>query len=62
MMIGPARTEAARAACFAAATRGPFHRGTGVSARGRGMGCSEDDTCLHLLAEDATGPLGFACG
>ena len=57
MMIGPARTEAARAACFAV-RRAVFIEEQGIPEAEEWD--AEDDTCLHLLAEDATGPLGCA--
>lgn len=57
MRIGPARTEAARAACFAL-RRAVFIEEQGIDEAEEWD--AADATCLHLLAEDATGPLGTA--
>jgi predicted GNAT family N-acyltransferase len=57
MKIGPARTEAARAACFAV-RRAVFIEEQQIPEAEEWD--AEDDTCLHLLAEDATGALGCA--
>ena len=57
MKIGPARTEAARAACFAV-RRAVFIEEQAIPEAEEWD--AEDATCLHLLAEDDTGPMGCA--
>ncbi|MBF9059438.1 GNAT family N-acetyltransferase [Rhodobacterales bacterium HKCCSP123] len=57
MKIGPARTEAARAACFAV-RRAVFIDEQQIPEAEEWD--DEDSTCLHLLAEDDIGPLGCA--
>ena len=57
MRIGPATTTAARAACFAV-RRAVFIEEQGIPEAEEWD--AADDTCLHILAEDDTGPLGTA--
>lgn len=57
MKIGPARTEAARAACFAV-RRAVFIEEQGIPEAEEWD--AEDATCTHFLAEDDNGPLGCA--
>lgn len=57
MRIAPARTEAARAACFAV-RRAVFIEEQAIPEAEEWD--DDDATCLHLLAEDETGPLGTA--
>lgn len=57
MKIGPARTEAARAACFAV-RRAVFIEEQGIPEAEEWD--AEDATCSHFLAEDDNGPLGCA--
>jgi predicted GNAT family N-acyltransferase len=57
MRIGPARTEAAREACFAV-RRAVFIEEQAIPEAEEWD--AEDDTCVHLLAEDDVGPLGCA--
>jgi predicted GNAT family N-acyltransferase len=57
MTILRAETKAARAACFAV-RRAVFIEEQGIPEAEEWD--EEDDTCLHLLAEDEMGPLGCA--
>ena len=57
MRIGTATTTAARAACFAV-RRAVFIEEQGIPEAEEWD--AADDTCLHILAEDDTGPLGTA--
>lgn len=57
MRIGPATTTAARAACFAV-RRAVFIEEQGIPEAEEWD--AADETCLHILAEDDTGPLGTA--
>lgn len=57
MRIGPARTGAARAACFAV-RRAVFIEEQGIPEAEEWD--EFDATCLHVLAEDDDGPLGTA--